>query len=132
VPQRIYHFTKGWHALKAEFVFNPTQPTSLLYKKTADGYQLIGVMYTAPRRWSEDQLDKRVPLSVARWHQHVNICLPQKRDAKTADWTKFGPKGTIETKVDCEAAGGNFKPVMFGWMVHSYPYETDVARIWAH
>ena len=132
VPQPIYHFTKGWNALKAEFTFNPTQPTSLLYKKKGDGYELIGVMYTAPKRWSEDKLDQRVPLSVARWHQHVNICLPQKRDAKTADWTKFGPNGSIETKPDCDAAGGIFKPTLFGWMLHVYPYETDEVKVWAH
>ena len=25
---------------------------------------------------SEDQLSERVPLSVAQWHAHVNLCFP--------------------------------------------------------
>lgn len=29
--------------------------------------KLIRVMYTAPKRFSKDQLDKRIPLSVAQW-----------------------------------------------------------------
>jgi hypothetical protein len=50
----------------------------------------------------------------------------------TADWTKFGFNGTIATKEACDAAGSRFFPVIFGWMVHVYPWENDQARIWAH
>jgi len=78
LPQPQYHFTNYRNAFVAQFKFDPTRPTSLLYKKTADGYELVGAMYTAPRRDSEDQLNERVPLSVARWHKHVNFCLPPK------------------------------------------------------
>lgn len=132
--QNVVHFTKWTYALKAAFEFDPSEPTSLLYEHTADGgYKLIGAMYTAPRRWSEDRLNSRVPLSVARWHQHIDICVPKKGASRaTADWTKFGPRGTITTEAACGAAGGRFYPVLFGWMVHVYPWETNPRQVWAH
>jgi hypothetical protein len=131
--QRMVHFTRNWYAIKAAFTFNPSEPTSLLYRPLPDGgYELIGAMYTAPRRMSEEKLDERVPLSVARWHQHVNLCFPPKDRMARADWTKFGFNGTIATEAACEAAGGRFFPVIFGWMVHVYPWETDQTKIWAH
>src|SRR5260370_8001732 len=33
-------------------------------------------MYSAPADASPDQLDAIIPLSVAHWHAHTNICLP--------------------------------------------------------
>ena len=74
VPQKMYHFTNYGYAMEAAFRFNPEHPTSLLYEKHGEDYKLIGVMYTAPKRFGEDQLDQRVPLSVAQWHEHVNFC----------------------------------------------------------
>jgi hypothetical protein len=132
--QKIVHFTKWSYGLKALFVFNPAEPTSLLYQRTADGgYRLVGAMYTAPKRWSEQKLNARVPLSVARWHKHVNLCFPQKgTDPATVDWTRFGPNGSIDTEQACDAAGGRFFPTLFGWMVHVYPWETNQQEVWAH
>ena len=66
------------NALAAQFSFDPTKPTSLLYKKVNGEYQLEGAMYTAPKRFTEDQLNERIPLSIAHWHEHVNLCLPPK------------------------------------------------------
>ncbi len=132
--QKVVHFTKNWYGLKAAFTFNPTEPTSLLYQRTPDrGYKLIGAMYTDHKGASIDQLNERVPLSVARWHRHINLCVPARgTDMKTADWTKFGPNGSIATKEACDAAGGRFFPQMFGWMVHVYPWETNPQLVWAH
>ncbi len=65
VPQPHYHFTSWHYAFEAQFVFNPAHPTSLLYKKVGDEYELEGAMFTAPRRDTEDDLNQRVPLSVA-------------------------------------------------------------------
>lgn len=128
-----YHFTNYWHGFEAAFRFNPAEPTSLLYKPTPDGgYELVGAMYTAPKGWSEDKLDARVPLSVARWHRHVNLCFPPKGTRAFSDWTKFGFVGSISTKEACDAAGGTFHPQIFGWMVHVYPWQTDPAKVWAH
>jgi hypothetical protein len=133
VPQPIYHFTSRSNAIRAQFTFDPTRPTSLLYKKVAGGYQLVGAMYTAPKRYTEDQLNQRVPLSVARWHEHVNFCLaPFGTPQSQVDHTKFGFNGSIATKEACDAAGGHFIPLVFNWMVHVYPYQTDPDKLWAH
>lgn len=133
LPQDHYHFTNYRYAAEAQFVFNPTHPTSLLYRKVGDGYELEGAMYTAPKRYSEEQLNERVPLSVACWHEHVNLCLPPRGAHITqANWKEFGLKGSIATEDACEAAGGRWIPLIFNWMVHVYPYETDPAKIWAH
>ncbi|MEW6324443.1 MAG: hypothetical protein AB1515_03545 [Nitrospirota bacterium] len=129
--QPMYHFTNYLEGFLENFRFNPIQPTSLLYKKTPEGFELVGAMYTASKRATEEELDRRVPLSVATWHAHVNICLPPKARRATADWTKFGPKGSISTEAACEAAGGTFHPQLFGWMVHVHPFETTREKIWA-
>jgi hypothetical protein len=55
IPQKIYHFTNYSYAFEAAFRFSPEHPTSLLYEKHGDDYKLIGVMYTAPKRFTEDQ-----------------------------------------------------------------------------
>jgi len=132
IPQEHYHFTKFSYAMEASRKFDPEHPTSLLYKKTPDGYELEGAMYTAPRRFSEAQLNERVPLSVTEWHQHVNLCLPPKGEGFQADMTKFGLRGSIVTEDTCKQADGRWHAVVFGWMVHVYPYETDPVKIWAH
>jgi hypothetical protein len=132
IPQPQYHFTNYWRGFEAAWTFDPARPTSLLYKKTADGYQLLGAMYTAPKRTSEDTLNARVPLSVAQWHAHVNICLPPASEKGTADLTKFGFAGSIATADECRRAGGRFQPQIFGWMVHVYPFETTPENIWRH
>jgi len=131
VPQPEYHFTNYEKGFLEAFRFDPSQPTSLLYKKTATGYELVGAMYTMPKRAGEEQLNERVPLSIASWHLHTNLCMPPAGQLKSADWTKFGLKGSIATAEACDAAGGRFKPVIFGWMVHVYPYESSLDKIFA-
>src|SRR5579862_4476570 len=133
VKQPVVHFTKMWYGVKAQFTFNPAEPTSLLYKRTSDGgYELVGAMYTAPKRATEDQLDQRVPLSIARWHKHLNLCFPQHgTNPASVDWKKFGV-GSITTKAACNEAGGRFYPQLFGWMVHVYPWQKDPQQVWAH
>lgn len=131
VPQPEYHFTNYTNGFLAAMSFDPSRPTSLLYKKTADGYELVGAMYTMPKRATPEQLDERVPLSIAMWHLHTNLCLPPQSQLKNADWTKFGLKGSIATQEACDAAGGRFRPSVFGWMVHIYPYESSPDKIFA-
>jgi hypothetical protein len=132
LPQPVYHFTNYLQGFAETFRFKPDQATALLYRKTKGGYDLVGAMYTAPRNATENDLDMRVPLSVAQWHAHVNICLPRQGAAPTAaDWTKFGPTGSISTADACAAAGGRFVPQLFGWMVHVYPFEKTVEKIWS-
>jgi hypothetical protein len=134
VPQPQYHFTNTTNALAARSHFDPAKPTSLLYKKTADGgYRLVGVMYTDRVDASVEEIDARIPLSVARWHQHVNFCrAPMGHKAGYfGPNAQYGLLGSIDTKEACDAAGGTFYPHIFGWMVHVYPYEQDPKMIWS-
>ena len=123
--QRVFHFTKRGHALRNEFGFDPARPTSLLYARDAKGaMQLVGAMYTAPRRSSLEQLDARVPLGIAQWHLHVDVCVPGRgererwgelRDGKMV----FGLLSPIATEPACTAVGGRFHEAVFNWMVHA-------------
>ena len=134
MKQKMYHFTNGGYAMEAAFRLNPDHPTSLLYEKSNDGgYKLIGVMYTAPARVNADELDARVPQSIARWHQHVNFCAaPRGRESEYfGPKAKFGLLGSITTEQECTAAGGRFRPQIFGWMVHVYPNEKTQDAIWS-
>ncbi|MGC1520467.1 MAG: hypothetical protein WA803_02910 [Steroidobacteraceae bacterium] len=134
IPQAQYHFTQYQYALEARSHFDPLKPTSLLYTKTPDeGYKLVGAMYTDRVDATEDEINERIPLSIARWHQHTNFCKAP-ADQKAAYFgpgAKFGLLGSITTKEECEAAGGQFHPHIFGWMVHVYPFEKDPGRVWA-
>jgi hypothetical protein len=78
IPQPVYHFT-NYAASGEEYRgnFNLDRPGAVLYVKNGDDYELVGAMYSAPPEYTEDQLNELIPLSVARWHQHVNICLPE-------------------------------------------------------
>jgi hypothetical protein len=131
VQQPEYHFTSYKNGFLGAFNFDPSRPTSLLYKKTSGGYELVGAMYTMPKRATEDQLNARVPLSIASWHLHTNLCLPPRDQMRSADFTKFGLKGSIATQDACNDAGGRFQPSIFGWMVHVYPYEDGLDKVFA-
>lgn len=133
VPQKMYHFNHAGYYAEAERRFNPEHPTSLLYEKTEDGYRLIGVMYTASADLTEEELDERVPLSVAAWHQHVNVCLPEGDPLQNlfGNGTRLGLEGSITTGAECRKAGGRFYPQLFGWMVHLYPYERTAREMWS-
>src|SRR5438128_2424179 len=97
--QKVYHFTNNRRAIKEAFRFDAAQPTSLLYEKGRDGrFELLGAMYTMPKNTKPDRLNDRIPLGVARWHKHVNWCLPKNNEQgrfaeRTPDGKpKFGPE----------------------------------------
>ena len=129
--QKVLHFTNRRSALRNTFGFDPARPTSLLYeRRDGDALVLIGAMYTAAKDASLEELDRRVPLGVARWHRHVNICVPRLRDRER--WLErrdgrllFGPRGSITTREECDAAGGRFRTGAFGWMVHANVFAGD-------
>jgi hypothetical protein len=165
VPQDVYHFV-DFATSNREYrgYFDPAHPGSLLYVKKPDGYYvLVGAMYSAPPDYTESQLDELIPLSVARWHQHVDICLPKgitlgdmlnnnigigddhmpgmlpiaegptavaldHREGFMADG-RFGFDGAIRDPGTCQAAGGHFIPLAFGWMVHVYPFAGDDLKV---
>lgn len=135
-PQKVYHFTNYRRSISEAFAFDPARPSSLLYEKTAaGGFKLVGAMYHAPRRASMEKLDERIPLSIARWHRHVNLCFPVRGD--TARWREtrngvplFGPLGSIANEEECDASGGRFVENLFGWMVHVNVFATDPKAVW--
>jgi hypothetical protein len=136
--QHVYHFTNNRHAVGAAFHFDATKPTSILYSRGADGaLHLVGAMYTMPKNAKLDRLNDRVPLSIARWHKHVNWCVPKKGDE--ARWLEqkagaptFGPESAIATKAECDSVRGDFHPSLFGWMIHANVYEgTNLGAIFA-
>jgi hypothetical protein len=130
--QPVYHFTKLGAAVRERFKFDPTQPSSLLYKKDPDGsLRLVGAMFTAPKEATPDELNARIPLGIAQWHLHTNMCVP--RLTQRSRWTEtskgtpvFGPASPIATREACDAVDGKFLPVVFNWMVHANVYESEV------
>jgi hypothetical protein len=130
--QPVYHFTKMAAAVRERFKFDPAQPSSLLYKKTADGsLRLVGAMYTASKDASWDDLNARIPLGIASWHLHTNMCVP--KFSQRARWLEvsngkpvFGPASPIATPDACDTVNGRFMPVVFNWMVHANVFEADV------
>jgi hypothetical protein len=102
------------------------RPSSILYKRTADGLQAVGVMYTAPADATPQILDAIAPLSFATWHRHVDFCggptsLPQQE--QFGPNARFGPQGSIHTEEECTAAHGLWIPLVLDWMTHVYPNE---------
>jgi hypothetical protein len=135
--QKVYHFSSNWMGIQEAFRFDPSKPTSLLYEKRPNGaFELVGAMYVAPKRFTPEQLDARVPLSVARWHKHVNWCLPPRGQPER--WLErkeghalFGPESPIVTREACDAVGGTFRDSIFGWMVHANVFAgDDAAAVW--
>jgi hypothetical protein len=136
VKQPVYHFTHNADFHENTVHFDPDRPTSLLYVKLPSPgprYKLVGVMYTAPYGTPEDELNRRVPLSIARWHVHTNLCVPPsgQKVNLVQPGAQFGFRGSIVTADACKAAGGRFLPHLSGWMVHVFAYETDPVKIWS-
>ena len=135
VKQSVYHFYHSADLYRNTVHFDPDRPAALLYVKLPSPgprYKLMGVMYVAPFTASEDELNQRIPLSIARWHAHINLCVPPNGLNVNPEQPgqQFGLRGLIATADACKAAGGSFLPHLSGWMVHVYPYETDPAKIW--
>jgi hypothetical protein len=95
-PQQVYHFASRSLTIgEYQGDYDLAHPGSLLYeKKFFGGWKLVGAMYSASPRATQSQLDELIPLGVARWHAHTNICLPQgvtERDVINGD-LKNGPQ----------------------------------------
>jgi hypothetical protein len=134
VDQPQFHFNNDANAKLADSEFDPARPTSLLYFRTPmQKFKLEGVMFTARPNATEDELNQRIPLSVARWHKHTNFCGAPENKVKEyfGKNPKFGMFGSIHTKEACDAEGGTFMPVVFTWMIHVFPYEDDLKNIFS-
>jgi hypothetical protein len=128
----ITHLVNWRWAVEEAFRFNPAKPTALVYRARRDGKRvLLGAMYTAPDGATPDALDRRVPVRIGRWHQHVDWCTPKRGD--DARWTetgrdgapKFGPASRIDTRQACDSVAGAFHPHVFGWMLHANVFASD-------
>lgn len=134
LEQPQYHFNNDANAREANVHFDPAKPTSLLYRRTPmQRYKLEGVMYTARPDATEDELNQRIPLSIAHWHEHINFCAAPADRVKEyhGDHPKFGMFGSIHTKEACEAERGTFFPYMFTWMIHVFPYEDNFKDVFS-
>ena len=138
--QPIYHYNNLPNFGAAERgEFDVAKPVSLLYKKDDRGQlRLIGAMYATGASRPEE-LDALLPTSMAHWHEHVNLCYPggpltrylsPELDARTVFWVKLF--FSITSAGACEAAGGHFVDVDFGWMAHVYMFagSDDPKVIW--
>src|SRR5258707_11117179 len=77
--QNVYNFVLESADSEIKAQFDADGPPALLYTKT-DGpnpdYKLVGVMYKAPYGATAEELNTRIPLSIARWHAQINMCVP--------------------------------------------------------
>jgi hypothetical protein len=129
VDEPQFHFTNAANVKEAESHFDPTRPSSLLYFQTPkQRYKLEGVMFTVPPNASEEELNARIPLSMVRWHKHVNFCAApaDKVQEYLGKHPKFGMFGSIHTADACHAEGGSFYPEIFTWMIHVFPFEDSL------
>jgi hypothetical protein len=128
------HYTNHRLARLEQKHIDYERPGSILYKRTPQGMQAVGVMYTAPQDSTPDELNAIAPLSVATWHRHVDFCgwpsnLP--RAERFGPQAQFGPQGSLHTEDACQQAGGLWIPVVFGWMTHLYPNAKPPQEVWA-
>ena len=55
-----------------------------------------------PARTPLEELDRRIPLSIAPWHQHTNICLPPRAQGpadRAIRLAEFGPRGMVQVNL---------------------------------
>jgi hypothetical protein len=113
---------------------NYQHPASILYKRTTAGLRAVGVMYTAARNSTPEQLHAIAPLSIATWHRHVDFCAGPRSLPLAEQFgphAQFGPQGSIHTEAACSDAHGLWIPVVFGWMTHVYPNAKSSGDVWA-
>jgi hypothetical protein len=128
------HYTNYRYNRQEQRQVNYDHPGSILYVRTPDGMQAVGVMYTAPQDSTPEHLNTVAPLSIATWHRHVDFCggprsLPLAE--QLGPHAKFGPLGNIHTEEACKDAHGLWIPVVFGWMTHLYPDAKSPSDVWA-
>jgi cytochrome c556 len=134
VNEPQFHFNNAANIAGAEKHFDPARPSSLLYFQTpTQRYKLEGVMFTVPPNASEEELNDRIPLSMVRWHKHTNFCAAPADRVKEylGKHPKFGMFGSIDTPEACKTQGGAFYPVIFTWMIHMFPFETDLKDVFS-
>jgi len=131
--EEVHYTSRRYHRLEQQHV-DYDHPGSILYKRTPEGMQAVGVMYTAPQDSTPEQLNAVAPLSIATWHRHVDFCGAPRSSSLEERWgphAQFGPLGSIHTEEACQQAHGLWIPVVFGWMTHVYPNAKSPNDVWA-
>jgi hypothetical protein len=128
--QLVYHYNSIPNVMATFNNFDVTRPVSLLYKKDEMGMmKLVGAMYSAMPNATPDDLDARLPTSIAQWHEHVDFCAANADSVMSGSVKLDGQTVArflkITTPDACAAAGGRFIPRMFGWMAHVYLFAGD-------
>jgi len=116
------HYTNYRYARLEQRHVDYDHPGSILYKRTPQGMQAVGVMYSAPQDSTPEHLNAVAPLSIATWHRHVDFCGGPRSS---------GPQWSIHTEEACKEAHGLWIPVVFGWMTHVYPNAQSPKDVWA-
>lgn len=119
IGEEIHYTNYRYRRREQQFDYN--RPTSILYRRTAEGLKAVGVMYTAPADATPEQLNAIAPLSIATWHRHVDFCGGPKTLPPAEQFgpnARFGTQGSIHTEEECAAAQGLWIPVVFNWMTH--------------
>jgi hypothetical protein len=125
IGEEIHYTNYRYRRLEQQHI-DYSRPGSILYKRTAEGLKVVGVMYTAPADATPEQLNSIAPSSVATWHRHVDFCGGPKTLPSAEQFgpdARFGPQGSIHTEEECGAAQGLWIPVVLNWMTHVYPNE---------
>jgi len=126
-PGEEVHYTSYRYNRLEQSHIDYHHPGSILYQRTPEGMQAVGVMYTAPRDSTPEHLNAVAPLSIATWHRHVDFC----GEPRSGPQAQFGPQGSIHTEEACNEAHGLWIPVVFGWMTHLYPNASPPHSVWA-
>ena len=128
------HYTNSRYNRLEQRGVNYDHPGSILYKRTPEGMQAVGVMYTAPQDSTPEHLNTVAPLSIATWHRHVDFCGGPRSlsfEELFGPHAQFGPQGSIHTEESCKGLHGLWIPVVFGWMTHVYPNAKSPNDVWA-
>ena len=131
--EEVHYTNSGYTRLEQDHV-NYDRPGSILYKRTPEGMQAVGVMYTAPQDSTPDHLNAVAPLSIATWHRHVDFCGGPRSaplEQQFGPHAQFGVQGSIHSEEACKEAHGLWIPVVFGWMTHVYPNAKPPNEVWA-
>jgi hypothetical protein len=120
---RLLHVGKRMGHRSEAKSFDPASPQALLYRRDRDGqFHLAGAMYVAPPSATLEDLDSMIPLSVAHWHRHLNICIAGNRKS----FRRIPEATTAEA---CQEAGGRFRAES-RYMVHVITEAgTDLAQV---
>jgi len=124
----VEHYVDGARfAAEERGEFDSSRPSALIFERDGSTLRATGVMYVATATATPAQLDAAVPLSLTRWHRHVDLCFPPNASIEEAVRPngRFGFAGSIDTAAACRAAGGLWVPALYGWMVHVWPLRSD-------